>query len=360
MRNTILYILTLLLLYITFDFTPYIFEYHFIFAALIRSLLLLVFLFFTYRLAFFATKSRKSTPLHKLILIGTSLLSVCIVLEILFTFIPRSHAFSQSLASKVWFTYYWKDELNTLGYRDKEVDQHDMSMPKIALIGDSFASGHGIKDIEDRFGNILQSKIQNSSVYNIAKNGASTEQELKMLSSFPLKPDIIILSYFGNDIEGIAHRSGLFFETPYYNDNLSQYAIDHSFLVSYLHSLYSGQLSKTAHSYAHFLQKAYRHPQLFQHHLDELSHFITLSRNNGIELYVVVFPFLADIDKSEEIYVRKIISFFHNNQVNTLNVADLIKGYPVSKLIVNKQDHHPNELVHRLVAENLYSLISEK
>ena len=61
-----------------------------------------------------------------------------LIIEIVFMFIPVSHSTSNTLAGKNWFAIYWKE--NSLGFRDAELKEKDLTKKKIIFIGDSFNS----------------------------------------------------------------------------------------------------------------------------------------------------------------------------------------------------------------------------
>lgn len=141
-----------------------------------------------------------------------------IIFEYIFMFIPLSHGIGYTLSSQLWFSKYWKP-INRFGFRDYDIAEDTTNKKKIIVVGDSFVAGHGIKNIENRFSNILQRKIGRDSyyVFNLGINGADTLQEIRLLKSFPYKADILILEYSPNDIGDRAIANGIQFEgfAPY-------------------------------------------------------------------------------------------------------------------------------------------------
>lgn len=85
------------------------------------------------------------------------------------------------------------------------------------------------------------------------------------------------------------------------------------------------------------------------------------ARENSIQLIVLVFPFLVDVEMSDSLYVNDIVNFFRTNKVSVINVSQLVKDVPVSERIVNNNDNHPSKLVNRIVApEILKKLVIKK
>jgi predicted CopG family antitoxin len=87
-------------------------------------------------------------------------------------------------------------------------------------VGDSFTAGHGLKSVDDRFSNMvgkeLNKKSKNIDIINIGKPNLDSRSEYEEMKNVlyltRIKPQKIILQYFGNDIEGVAADNGLIFE----------------------------------------------------------------------------------------------------------------------------------------------------
>jgi len=76
----------------------------------------------------------------------------------------------------------------------------DMSLPGIAVLGDSYAMGWGVED-EETFANVMQTSIRRP-VYNLAVSSYGTERELKRLALSGLadKVDTVFILYCDNDL----------------------------------------------------------------------------------------------------------------------------------------------------------------
>ena len=122
-----------------------------------------------------------------------------------------------------YLTLAKKIPLNSLGFRDAEhTVLKDASTKRILILGDSMTYGAGIKDFNQVYGRVLQTKLdlsRGSGKYEIiilAKPGHSTYDELITLKNIGLnyEPDIIVLGYHLNDAEGYDSRIG--FEKLYF------------------------------------------------------------------------------------------------------------------------------------------------
>ena len=131
------------------------------------------------------------------------------LLEIAFMFVSQSHEGDLSKASQIWFAKYWKP-ITTEGYRD--FPKTDAEKKKnVLVLGDSFAAGHGLDKTEERFSDQLEQKLgaDKYAVYNLGVSGSDTRDEFQRLQKFPVKPDVLVLEYFPNDIERAARDAKL-------------------------------------------------------------------------------------------------------------------------------------------------------
>lgn len=271
-------------------------------------------------------------------------------------FIPQSHGVGYTLGSRNWGMYYWKP-INKFGYRDNNYDIEEvMYKKKIFVLGDSLTAGHGIKNVKDRFSNLLEKKLPpNYKVFNIASCGSDTKDAFNRLLRYPLKPDILVFQYFINDIEGAATSRGKKFAgfKPYQNVNKAlKPFIKYSYLFNYI---YWQHPRTDTNLYIDFLISSYNDEKIMEDHLSDLNKIVIFCKKNHIPLIVVLFPFMQDVDICEH-FLASIEKFFIEKNVIAINVIDIIekKEIPINKRVVNSNDGHPSILIHKLVAEELY------
>jgi hypothetical protein len=290
---------------------------------------------------------------------ATVLLSVFILfilLEAVFMFVPRSHSIDYTLASKLWYAKYWKP-INSLGFRDKEPESQK---PVILFVGDSFTAGHGLKSVDDRFSDIAGKALKKKfSVINIAKPNLDSKAEFEVMENFiymtRIKPDKIVLQYCGNDIEGAAAANGLIFEgfhPPPDMNKVVMFLGSGSYILNYIYFLFPREHMGMP-SYISYLTKVYKNDKVLSMHKDDLALFINYAKKNSIQLIVVVFPFLTDIETSDSMYVNDIVNYFEDNKVSIINVSLLIKEIPIHERIVNRNDSHPSVKLNRIVAQEI-------
>jgi hypothetical protein len=289
--------------------------------------------------------------------LGTVLLSVFVTfifLEVIFMFIPQSHGAGLTLGAKLWFSKYW-NPINSLGFRDKEPGNNN---PVILFVGDSFTAGMGLKSVDDRFSNIvgreLNKKGQKYTVINIGKIDIGSRDEYDEMKNFfymtRIKPEKIILQYYGNDIEDTAINNGLTFSIPLAMHRFLIAISSGSYLFNYIYWLFPSEYN--AEQYMAFLHQAYKNDKILSKHKDECKLFVDYANENSIQLIVVVFPFLNNVERSNLMYVDNIVNFFKNNNVITINVSQLVKDIPVAERTVNASDIHASKKVNEIVAHD--------
>ncbi len=302
------------------------------------------------------SKSHLENTIKDTLLMFFSAFFMLLFIELIFFFIPKSHFFGNTLASKNWHSYY-KNPINSYGFHDY---QPKNQKKVILFVGDSFTQGHGIKNVKDRYSNKIEEYNHSFSCINIGKNGLDTKQEfttmIDFISKSKIKPKTIILQYFGNDIEGIAYsKIKKKNNEPYSNlTKLSKVIIKGSYLINYLYWLYPHEDYKP---YLNYLKKAYSDPEIVNEHLSDLNKFIKYSEENKIKLKVLIFPFLVDFKLSDEIYEKKIKSFWHSKKIETISVRQLVNKIDKNDLIVNKNDGHASILLNEIVAKKIYKTL---
>ncbi|MGA0555710.1 SGNH/GDSL hydrolase family protein [Larkinella sp. VNQ87] len=285
------------------------------------------------------------------------LLGLLVVLEISFMFVSQSHEGGLTLASHIWFERYWPP-VNAAGYRDVE-HTDTTGKKKILVVGDSYTAGHGLKKVEERYSNVLAQKLgaQTYIVYNLGVSGSDTRDEYDRLQKFGVKPDLMVLQYFPNDIEKVARDFGVFpavFQPFSDLPGPLRILFKNSYLLNYVYwQLPHGSGVAPFEDYA---KKVYTDPKIMNSHLSDLSKFMTYCQVNKIPLYVVLFPFSHNLEKTTT-YTRPVVDFFRRNNVPVLEVGTLIKDIDPDDRIVGRNDFHASAIVNQRVGEALFQRI---
>jgi len=304
-------------------------------------------------------KSKAKGIVANIVTIVTPLIVVLIFLEIVFMYVPQSHEGVLSKASQIWWEKYWHP-VNALGYHDKEV-QNEPAKKKVLVIGDSFAAGHGLKDVNERFSNMLEAKLgpDKYTIYNLGMSGADTRDEVKRLRDFPVKPDIIILEYFPNDIEKVGREKGLTLTgaEPYADLKGPMATVVKRF---YLPNFIYWQLPHTGFStFEKFVQTAYTDTTVLNAHLRDLSGMLAYRDSTEAQMYAVFIPFLFQVDKSAG-YTKPVEDYLKSNNVTVVGINDGVVRIPEKERVVGKNDGHGSAALNQLIADRLYEAMSKR
>ena len=303
-------------------------------------------------------KSKAKGLMANIVTLVVPLVVVLVFLEIVFMYVPQSHEGVLSKASQIWWEKYWHP-VNAQGYRDKEIEA-GTNKTKVLVIGDSFAAGHGLESLDDRFSDQLESKLGKDKyvVYNLGVSGSDTRDEAKRLMEFPVKPDVIVLQYFPNDIEKAARENGktLTGAEPY-NDLHGPWAT----LVKrfYLPNFVYWQLPHQSFStFETFVQNSYSDSTVLNAHFRDLNQMLAYRDSTGAKMYAVFVPFLFQLDKSTQ-YTRPVEDYLKVHGVKVVTLTDGIKKIADKDRVVGKNDGHAGPAVNALMAERVYGIMSE-
>jgi len=296
--------------------------------------------------------------LQNILTVFLSILLCFSISELYFRFFYiESDSLGFTLSHQKWVKKYWKP-LNSNGLRDREWTQKDLTNKKvIAVIGDSFVAGHGIKNASDRFPDILATKLGNKyAIVNLSFPGWGTKTELFVLKNYPLKPDIVIWSYFPNDIKDAAKENKIFppdeVKIP---GGITGKAISASYFLNFIYwNIF--RITNLNNDYFMWIQNQFNDSKVWNTHKRELETVCELTKNKNTKLIVVLFPFLTK-EANSNIITEKVENVFLLNNVPVLDASKLIPKLMESELTVSKIDAHPSIKLHKLVGDELYKIV---
>ncbi len=266
-----------------------------------------------------------------------------------------------TLARRNWKAWYNDESINSWGYRDVEwTDQMVAGKVKVMVAGDSFVVGAGIARLEDRFSNQLGQKLGvDYVVFNVGKNGLNTGQVIKAITEYPYRPDILVFSYYLNDIESISPpchgRPGPLSQVP----ALLSPLVENSYAANFFYWRLARLIQATQPDLRwECLFKAYNDPEIWWLHQQELLSVYEGAQSEQIPLFVVVFPSMFYLEDSAAA-TEQVINLYRERNVPVVDVADLVKNLPAKERVVSPMDTHASELVNKLVAETLYDMFVE-
>ena len=274
-------------------------------------------------------------------------------------FFAQSDGFRYTLASQNWYNRYWQE--NSLGFRDREWTPQDVAgKTKVMVVGDSFVAGSGIANPQDRFSNQLGRLLGDDyAVFNLGSPGWDTIDEVEAIIKYPYKPDILILSYYINDIEGAAYQSGA--QRPQIRQDPPVWllpVVQNSYAVNFLYwrLIRLGPQEWADVYWNDWLKRISNDSDIRWRHQQELLTIIEGAASEQIPMVVVVFPNLAAVEESR-FMTQPAIDLFTEHNIPVLDVSTILAGRNPADTMVNAVDSHPNEAIHLVVAEQLYQII---
>ena len=288
--------------------------------------------------------------------LGLIVLELCMAL-----FFAQSDGFNLTMSSRKWFDRYWHP-VNSLGYRDVEPAPRAGNEKIVAVLGDSFAAGHGIDNPADRFGDLLGRRLgQGWRVVNTAKIGWDSVDEYEALATYPVRPDVVVLAYFVNDIYRAAEKNGhpLTFAVQFPQGRLAKYLVDHFALANFVYWRLArmGNLDDASLGFWARLRGAYADPVVFAAHARELDAIVSWCRERGVRLVALVIPSLSDVAGSAAMTGR-VAAYFGGQGVDVLDLTPMLAGQSPGELVVNGVDSHANVRLNARMGELLRQAIA--
>ncbi len=348
-----------------------------VFKYVFRSSLLIAALYFFWKSLLKIANFVKSNLLKNITASIGSFFSIILFLEIILSFVPISSGGESNLFSKNWFNFYWEE--NELGYRDEDPKTNDnIDKKNLFFIGDSFIAGHGIKKSE-RMTNLLRAKFDNCvDVFNIAVCGADTKDKLKFLTTYPIKPDLIIASHHRNDIERVLSKREIKdildfnIKSEFKNfKHSTNYLFKHSFLLNFIDFLiaekkkirYYESLQTKSSNIEDFMSSGeignalklsyYKNDFLLDLHFKDLKKIVNYSKDIDVPIVFLLFTDLRElgVDVTNEIVNKPITQYLESLGIYVINTIDVIESIKEKERIVNKFDSHPSVVLNKKLAD---------
>jgi hypothetical protein len=315
--------------------------------------------------AFFILLKRKQTPPSTSSswprIIALNFLALCffastafVLCESYFRFVfDTTDSFDYTFASKRWFSRYYRYNSHHLRDNIEYPEAIPPGARRITFLGDSFTVGHGVKNVDDRFANLLRKAHADWDVEVLAVNGLDTGEELKALQGMASQHyamDILVLVYCLNDISDLTNewKSDSLFD----DWETRPWIVKNSYFANTWYFRLRARLDPNIGNYFGVVQKAYRGP-LWDQHAARLKEISNVVKANGGQLVVVTFPYLHSLGPKYEYQDvhEKLGKLWHELDVPHLDLLSIYKDLPAAKLVVNRLDAHPNESAHRMAAD---------
>lgn len=292
-----------------------------------------------------------------------TLLIMGVAAECYYYLFPPTDGFGFTKSNQRWHALYWKP-VNELGYRDAPFDPAKADQDHlIVALGDSFTAGNGVKDVADRFSNVLESQLGPPwRVLNVASPGWDTSNQLEALKALPVQPRLVVLAYFPNDIKhAVLAAGGIMVEPTNAPPTLLGPLVEHSYAVNYAYwwgyRVLSPRLTERA-----FLQRIgahYEDAALWEPHKAVLTELVSYTNTHAIRLLVLYLPQVLLLDENPPI-VEKVLSVAREGGAEVFDLTPVFEGRDPSSLTVNRFDAHYNCQTHREIGALLAEFIRER
>ncbi len=254
---------------------------------------------------------------------------------------------------------------NNYFFRDRNfVREKKNGVIRIGVLGDSFAMGYGIKNVNDRFSNILENELRqegfNVEVYNLGKSGYDTQAEIEQYQKLKeLQFDWIIWEYFLNDAQPKGKSTGTkILQQGKLQGNIATFLSHQSFFFDYVYWRLSTRFDKTFVDLRTADMAAYHDEVNFARHKQDIESLIKQFKDDNTKTLVIIFPFLRFLPHypAEDIH-RTMKGIFKDNGIPTIDMLDTLRGKNSNDLVVSQFDYHPNEYVNKLAADRLNEIL---
>lgn len=299
------------------------------------------------------------------ILIFFILLSILfLTFESYYRFIyDQSDSFGVTRVSNRWFNRYY--HFNNLDIRDNiEYINKKGAQPRFTFSGDSFTTGHGIKNVDNRFGNIIRKTKNNEwEIHLFAKNGLETRGEFETLKNavnLGYEVDNVVLVYCLNDISDLVPNWKKTLHEMYQENKKQGFLLKHSFFINTIYYRLKMGSNPKFSNYYNFVSGAYN-STLWNFQKNRIEMINNYVKDRGGAFHVIIFPFLHSIKTGypyEGIH-NKLGKFFQEKNIPYLDLLGTFKKHLNENLSVNKFDAHPNEFSHSLAAKDILNFLEQ-
>jgi len=307
--------------------------------------------------------SRWTGPMLMLSSLTLMLVLVEAIMRATFVF---SDGYGFSLMSSRWFNENWRP-INALGYRDYALAEAAPGLRRVLVVGDSFAAGHGVADIAQTFPHVMGSALgQGYSVNVMAVPGWNTDHEWEYLQEYPMTPDILILSYYVNDMTHlVADRYEEEIKTIYPLPSFPlSLLVDNFYLPNFLYWHVWSQYVRSGNTlFNDMILQPYADDALWAQQAAWLGRFVDYAQDNEAQLLVIVWGAL-NAEEASAPAVQRVVDYFTGEGVAVLSMDGRLDDLSVAQRVVNPFDAHPNAVVHEraglALAEAVRQLVKEE
>jgi len=317
-------------------------------------------------LFFFKRKLHKNATWSLLLqgnlLILLALFSIVLLVgEIYYRFAyDETDSFALTNSTNRWILRYY--QYNQSKYRDN-VEYSQNTPPgktRITFIGDSFTAGHGVRDVDKRFANLLRKQQSNLDVQVLANNGWDTGHQIEMLNNLQeTELEYVVLVYCLNDLSDIVPEYRAILDRIY--ERQPGYLIYNSYFLNTLYYRWIGLSDPDIKNFYNFTLEAYAN-QTWPKQQARLTAMRDLVAKRNAKLLVVTFPFIHALGENyayAEVH-QQLDTHWKSLGVPHLDLYNIYQGHTPEQMRVNQYDAHPNERAHAMAATAIEDFLNDQ
>ena len=235
-------------------------------------------------------------------------------------------------------------------------------VPRIVVVGDSFAEGQGVREEETSSAHLQRLLGDGYEVINCGRRGFDVSDVREFLARrSSLEPDVLIYAYTLNDPE----QSEAFAAQQTYLDD---WILDRRRMVSEGHGGLSpfeshlwaavvdrSETASVGRATTQWYQQMVEEPNAegWQESIEHVLAMKDATAERGARFIVVVQPLLVELDGDYpfEIVHTRVVSDLSERGVEVRDALPAFRGMDAPTLWVHPSDRHPNGAAHRIIAE---------
>jgi hypothetical protein len=232
---------------------------------------------------------------------------------------------------------------------------------RIAITGDSYTFGQGVKKTEETFCYVLEEMLnkRRSSKVRVLNFGASAYSVKEMAATLrermlKVNPNMVVMAIIPGDLNLL--RIGVVDRWGYNSDRQTSKLIDKDSYIRFL--LRKVHLSYLLQDiYFQFFTKDWKNQNGAIHKglPDSYKYILQFKENaeqHNLKYFIVILPILIE-DKSTVTILSDLIIALKRDKVNFVNLETLSTEFTQDQFMASKFDNHPSAVVHKRIAESL-------
>jgi lysophospholipase L1-like esterase len=219
----------------------------------------------------------------------------------------------------------------------------------ILLVGDSLAAGFGVDERADRFGDLLDDRLEDQyAVYLVARPGWETQTQFANLQAYPVPPDVVIVSYFVNDV---TEAYSDFHDVPPPHD-VNNLFVNRLFVPSFLYWNVFLRLDAEDDP----VLGAQRDPAVLAAHADEIREMVNWVREQDATVIYLIWPHPVVMEGHAPL-LDTVRATLDELDVLYVDMEPEMRPYPIRERIATIYDPHPSVEMHWIAAASLWNLM---